>query len=246
MSTGDRLDLVATDWMDTGLYYRVHPTLHPAKPCEFLSPLEANPASTARLAIRGDRALGVASRAMFYVTTSPAAALFEALFRSPQMYPGRRVVVPWHLLQGMTLSTVRLLAPEPYVPLMKPERGLVIHDAAKDIAWQWLVNTPNHADTHAAAVEVAAQFSATLGHDGAALVLPGFGYPSVQCSPDSVFLHYDPPMHAAAWAVERSVNLATEEGYRAVLVALATAGFVPVQQPAKLTNHDFDPSAGAL
>jgi hypothetical protein len=156
MSTGNRLDLVATDWMATGLYYRVHPTLHPVRSGELLSPLEANPASTARLAIRGDHSLGVAPRAMFYVATSPAAALFEALFRSPQMYPGRRVVVPRQRLQGMTLSTVRLLSSEPYVPLMKPDRGLVVHDAAKDAAWQWVVNTPNHADTHAAAIDVAA------------------------------------------------------------------------------------------
>lgn len=245
MPSGDRLDFVATEWMATGLYYRVHPTAHPLRSGELLPPLEANPASTARLAIRGDRALGVAPRSMFYVATSPAAALFEGIFRSPLMYPGRRVTVPWHRLRGMSLSTVRLLSPQAYVPLMKPERGLVVHDAVKDAAWQWLVNTPNHADTHVAAAEVAAQFSATLGHDGTALVLPGFGYPSVQCSSDSVFLHYEPPMHAAAWAVEESINLATEEGYRAVLIALAAAKFVPVQQPVKLASHDFDPPAGA-
>ena len=246
MSTGNRLDLVATDWMATGLYYRVHPTLHPVRSGELLSPLEANPGSTARLAIRGDHSLGVAPRAMFYVATSPAAALFEALFRSPQMYPGRRVVVPRQRLQGMTLSTVRLLSSEPYVPLMKPDRGLVVHDAAKDAAWQWVVNTPNHADTHAAAIDVAVQFSSTIGYGGVARMLPGFGYPSVQCSSDSVFLQYDPPMRAAAWAVAKSVNLATEDGYRAVLLALADAGFAPVQQPVMMESHDFDPPTGAI
>lgn len=246
MSTGNRLDVVATELMVTGLYYRVHPTMHPTRPGELLSPLEANPASTGRLAIRDDRSPGVPPRAMFYVATSAAAALFETLFRSMQMYRGRRLVVPSHLLHGMTLSMLRLRSPEPYVPLMKPERGLVVRDAAKDAAWQWLVNTPNHAVTHAAAAEVAEQFSASLDDRGARLVLPGFGYPSVQCSSDSVFLLYDPPMDVAAWTLERSVNLSTEDGYRAVIVALAISGIEVVEQPAKLANNDFDPLAMAL
>jgi hypothetical protein len=234
--------------MATGLYFRVHPTLHPLRPSELLSPLEANPASAARLAIRGDATLGVAPRAMFYVATSPAAALLEARFRNPQLYSGRRIVVPWHTLPGWTLSTVRLLTPQRYVPLMKPERGLVIQDPAKDAAWQGYVNTFDHSQTHEPAAEVAAQFAATMDANGIARVLPGFGYASVQSSSDSVFLHHLPPMDPAAWTVEASVNLGTPEGLRAVLAALAAAGLLPTEQPPGASSPllGFDPPPGAL
>lgn len=246
MPIGNRLDVVATEQMATGLYYRVHPTLHPARPGTVLSPLEANPASAARLALRGDATLGVAPRGMFYVATSPAAALFEALLRHARIFPERRIVIPWRGLQGQTLSTVRLLTPEAYVPLMKPERGLVVHDAAKDAEWQWLVNTPHHADTHRAATEVAAQFAAAVGHDGLPRMLPGFGYPSIQCSGDSVYLHYDPPMRPSAWRVEQSVDLSLADGCRVLLIALAERGFLPLESPGRTATFDFDPPPGAL
>jgi hypothetical protein len=248
MPSGNRLDVVQTELMATGLYYRVHPTLHPtASPAQVLSPLAANPNSKARLALRGAAALGVAPRAMFYVATSPAAALLEASMRGPRMYPGRRIVVPWERLKGFTLSTVRLLSPEPYVPLMMPERGLVITDPAKDAAWRDIINTQNHTDTHGPAAEVAAQFAATpCGENGLPKVLPGFGYPSIQHSGENVFLFYAPPMKEAVWHLEHRVNLETSDGHRTVLEALAEAGFVPVAGPEATASHDFDPPPGAL
>jgi hypothetical protein len=248
MPSGDRLDVVQTELMATGLYYRVHPTLHPtATPAQVLSPLAANPNSKARLALRGDAALGVAPRAMFYVATSPAAALLEALMRGPRMHPGRRIVVPWDRLKGFTLSTMRLLSPEPYVPLTMPERGLVVTDPVKDAAWRDIINTQNHVDAHGPAAEVAAQFaSSPYGEDGLPRVLPGFGYPSIQHSGENVYLLYEPPMKVAVWYLEQSVNLETSDGYRAVLVALAEAGFVPVAGPEATASYDFDPPPGAL
>lgn len=241
MTTGNLLDVVATESMDARLYFRVHPTFHPAREGQVLSPLEPNPSSKARLAIVGDASHGVSPRAMFYVATSPAAALFETVFRNPHLNPGRQIVVRWDALAGMSLSTLRLDGSEQYVPLMTPDRGLVVKDPKKNAQWQWIVNTPNYAETHDAAHRVAAQFAATIGPDGKPLTLPAFGYQSVQCSSDRVFLHYAPPMQKAAWTVEHSVCLDTPDGYRSILDALTDAGFSALEDPFGDLTNEFAP-----
>lgn len=231
--------------MTPGVYFRVHPTLMPGgRPGELLSPLAANPHSMARFALRGDQDRAIPPRRMFYVATSPAAALLEALLRPPLMSPGRRINLNPQSLKGNTLSTVLLRKPAPYVPLMKPDRALVVTDPAKDEAWRYMLGTPNHAETHQAAADVADQFSRHVCDPP--LILSGFGYPSQQHSQSLVYLLYEPPMEPCHWHVTRSVNLSTAEGRRAAIVALAEVGLLAFDDSDEAESIRFKPPFGAV
>ncbi len=149
---------------------------------------------------------------MFYVATSPAAALLESVLRHPVMVPGRRIDLSAAKLRGNTLSALHLLKPVPCVPLMMPERGLVVTDPRKEEEWRRILTTTRHADTHEAAADVAIQFASHSGDPP--LTLAGFGYPSQQHSRSLVYLLYEPPTESRSWRIERSTDLESVEGRR--------------------------------
>ena len=225
------LDRVAFDPMPVGAYYRVHPATLPG--LGTVDPLSANPRSTARLALQPALVDGAPAVGMFYATDRPAGALFEALFRRAAIHPERRVAFPLADLANQCLSTVLLLGPVPLIPLALPARRMVVTDAQRDARWRELINTPDHADTHAAAVAVHAQVTAA-GHQHA-----GLYWPSVQAPPALVYLLYDPPLRRDGWIAGTTVALDTPAGHASIAQALAEIGYRWVGDP---SGPGFTPS----
>jgi len=230
------LDRVAFDAMPATIYCRVHPETLPDG--RVVDPLAPNPFSSARLAIRQALATGAPALGMFYAATTSAGALFEALLRNASIYPGRQVYLPRNKLKGQRLSLVELRRPLDIIPLGLPDRRIVVADenSWREARWREVINTPNHFETHHAALTVYEQVrEAGYQHQG-------LSWPSIQAPHALVYLLYDPPFQRADWSVIKTIQLDTPEGEAFIADALAKAGYAWLADPAGGT-YVPDPSA---
>jgi len=229
----DLLERVDFDAMPANIYCRVHPArLQDGTPVDPLSP---NPRSAARMAIQPALTAGAPALGMFYVATTSAGALFEALLRNASIYPGRQVYLPRSKLKGQRLALVELSRPLEIIPLGLPDRRIVVPDANswREARWRELINTVDHRDTHAAALAVYEQVrNAGFQHQG-------LSWPSIQAPHALVYLLYDPPFQRADWSLIKTIELDTAAGEIFIADALAKAGYAWLADPA---GGGFDPA----
>lgn len=230
------LEQVAFNAMPATIYCRVHPARLPDG--AVVDPLAPNPYSSARLAIRPALATSAPALGMFYAATTSAGALFEALLRDATIYPGRQVYLSRTKLKGQRLSLVELRRPLDIIPLGLPDRRIVVADqnSWQEARWRELINTPDHFDTHQAALTVYEQVRA------AGYQHHGLSWPSIQAPHAVVFLLYDPPFQRADWSLIKTIELDTPEGEAFIADALAKAGYAWLADPLG-GAYDPDPLA---
>ncbi|CRD50907.1 RES domain-containing protein [Stenotrophomonas indicatrix] len=182
-------------------------------------PLDANPVSKARFALRDDR------HGMFYVADHVAGALWEALLRYAEMTPGGAAYLPVDKLRGQHLVTVRLGRSDARVlQLYSPSTSRRFGDEAHPdvIRLQELLTTLHHADTHPEAAAMLAGLNALnppIKH------MPILQWKSKQFPDANVFLAFDPPLSSADWNLVEDVPLDNAAGHARIRTALAEQGF---------------------
>lgn len=231
------LDQIAFDPMRRGTYFRAHPSF--LRDGRRVDPLSANPYSTARLALQRSVVRHAPVVSMFYVATTAAGALFEALLRTASILPGRRVYMPRSKLAGQCLSIVQLERKLEIIPLGLPGRKIVVTDPQRDARWRELIGTADHHDTHVAAVAVYKQVIA------AGQTHTGLSWPSIQDPLSAVYLLYDPPLQRTDWRLKRTVALDSQEGDAYIAHALKAAGYIWLADPSG-QGYTPDPSEEEL
>ncbi|MGX9960550.1 hypothetical protein ACW0US_17530 [Xanthomonas euvesicatoria] len=182
-------------------------------------PLDANPATKARFALRDGH------HGMFYASDREEGALWEALLRYCAFAPGRPVLFPTDRLRGQRLATIRLRTPRVpvlrlYAPAVHHLFGDEHHPASKRILE--LLTTTNHAASHPEASAMLAGLNALvppIGH------MPILQWKSKQFPDANVYLAYDPPVGAGDWELVDDVPLDDDDGHARIRAVLAREGY---------------------
>lgn len=211
--------------------YRVYEGGHP------WGPLDANPASKARFALRDD------AHGMFYVSDRPEGALWEALLRYVVPRPGEDVELPTAKLTNQRLATVQLHNPNVgvvrlYPPAVHHLFGDEHHPHSKAII-DFLSST-QHAPTH---TEAAAMLAGLRALDPPIEYMPILHWKSKQFPDANVYLAYDPPLNADDWSVVEDVALDSRVGHIMIHDALEREGFrwTQLTAPSDSELPDVDP-----
>ncbi len=182
-------------------------------------PLDANPMSKARFALLG-------THAMFYVSDSPAGALWEALLRHTRFGARGVCQVPVAKLKGQSLVQVRLVRDN--VKVLRLSRPELLHlfpdgDGPEVEAISHLIATPDHTLTHPVAralLERLQGLTPPIPH------MPMLSWKSRQFPDATVFLAYEPQVDATYWQLDGDPTpLDTPRGRLLLREALARHGF---------------------
>lgn len=184
---------------------------------ERYGPLAANPASKARLALPGQRA-------MFYLASSLDGALWETVLRGVVPDADRHVAILERDLVGMRAIQVRRkVVNAPLLDLSGAGLRMIFLQGSKEsVAVAALIAEPDHLKTHKAAERLFKSFKKAGVSE-----MPILSWVSRQHKGAIVYLAYEPPMDSTWWETV-GAPIALDDpgaGHDAIRQALASSNY---------------------